>query len=292
MPKVQIINSMNNIKDAEMAFKDIIHSATILQSKAFILPPPVKDEKQVGDFASQIPVEVISGEKAFFHALNVWSKYTADDGYSTRFSKAEPAIILIRESGEARSIIIEKIEAFNTAKDSFIKAAAHIKNKDLRFQIIHDLYPMLMMNNLRRNIQYFEDPQTAYFGWSNKPLIYKKNKTDLIKALNKSRDRHHPMFGDNDDAWRILVEKEIAQISRLDDNAILRQIRAVPTQPLINVDRVAYACPMPVIAFVADSEPLMKDLNDYDIDKRVKRGQVPTEKILINERLGIYQVRA
>jgi len=281
--------AMIDIKEAQEQLLELLRTYHVTECCHFSLPAIAKkEETSRPDF---IEVTVAQGMVAQSKIKEAWFRYYGEDGCSTKAAYREPGAYVIVVSKEERQAVRDVVACVNRAKSAFLTMAHQIENEDERFEIVHDLFPMLLINNLRRDITIHEDPKSLRFGWANKPLIFKRTKKAIMDKLDKSQRRNHKLLGDADDTWVHQIENEIETLSRIPEDAELREIRDVRVSPSVNIDKKVYACPIPVLVLVEKrKKPFIKLLENYDKLKSKPRGRKPVERQLVNARLHIYQL--
>lgn len=273
---------MSEIKTAEDDLKLLLRRYHITHSEYYGLPLISKEEEC--DKPEMIPVQKDSGTIAEYKVLNAWFNYYGEDNCSTKAAKREPGVMVISIPLSERAMVISYIDEFNLTKRHFIEVSHKIKNEDERFDTVHKLFPMLLVNNLRRSLKFHDGPNKVQFGWSTKPIIYKRDKQEVLDKLKKSKQRDHGAL------WFGKLKSEISKISCLSDHAKLREIREVKAQPTVKVDRQNYSCPMPILVMVDDKPVRIRSLKSYNKLGCLPRGKKPAPKRLVNSRLHLYEI--
>ncbi len=211
-----------------------------------------------------------------------------DIKYSTKAAQRKPGYIQVKMSGSEIQALISKLEKVNDLKARFKSAALEIKDKDQRFDILHERhYKGLITLSVYRRINYFQNPERINFIWANKELINKVNVPQLETKLEKSK-----AWKANDSDWMKMVDAEIIDLKSVSNKENLRFIRETKVQPVAIVDGKQIPCPSPfIILSSGDNNPSIKPLDNYRLtDQRTGTGKKRSNRRLIIERLNLYLV--
>lgn len=278
----ELDRAMGEITSAENNLKHLLGRYRVTHSEYYGLPLISKEEEC--DKPEAISVYKDLGTVAEYKVLNAWFNYYGEDNCSTKAAKREPGVMVISIPLPDRSAVVSQIEVFNLAKRHFIDVAHKIKNEDERFDTVHKLFPMLLVNNLRRTLKFHDGPNKVQFGWSTKPIIYKRDKQEVLDKLEKSKQRSHGSL------WFGKLKSEIVKIKCLSDHVKLREIREVKVQPTVKVDRQNYSCPMPILVMIDEKPVRIRSLKSYNKSDCLPRGKKPAPKRLVNSRLHLYEI--
>lgn len=265
--KDKLRSLMEEIQDDDHAFSQALFACRGIACESYFLPSVPKEDE--GLMINNQPefVPVTPQNQRGVALANLLDLY-AHEGESTRFSSRHPGVIALTGDNSAFLRLEKSSLRATNSRHRFVKASQEIKNKKERFDVIHDLYPYLNMNNLRRHINVFKNVKDIAFSWANKPIVTKPSIIEVESRINRQVESDL-MHLDKHEAEQ---EIEVLRSVRREDD--LRYIRPNRVQPIIRLDKVKESCPCPCIVFNESGQaPTIKSLSNYNKAQQKKRGR-------------------
>lgn len=280
---------MANIESTKSDILEILNFADVFDWELYRLPEIQKGDE--GEYPTFIPVVQDNSEQALQEIKNSIFSFYGDGKLSTKEAQRKPGFIHIMMTESEYVDLKNKVDNINTLKKKFKAFALQIKDYNLRFEILHDMFSFLVTLNVYRQIHLFKEPGAISFFWVNKENNRKCDKAELLARLKNSKKRKHL----DCEHWSEMIEAEMRDIRKVKNPEMLRFIRPIKTQPVFQVQYDdAYPASIPVIIVTIKSANAITakitPLDDYDAKKQKQSGRKPKSRKLIIERLNLYKV--
>jgi len=268
--------AMDDINGANENLAEALMILPTIYSEYCELPRVLKEEEyyETNNYPDVIKIEARhSGVDVDMATLGTMLNIYGEVGYSTKIATRHPGI-LCKQADDAKykcaAFLVDKI---NDARARFVTIAHREKDKNIRFEVVHEMFPMLIMRNMQREIECIRNPEKYYLGWGNKPIVTKLDVDALEGRLIDDMEKEPPLHMSRGE-WVSKVKNEILAIKRLSRFEKLRMRRPVKSQAIATIDGYSKVCPIPKLVLM--SEPVMphfKPLSDYDKSKSKPRGK-------------------
>lgn len=276
---------MAQIEASTIALRDTISECQLISARVFQLPKIPEGEEH--NKITEIAVSTISGEQAFFMALQAYRKLYADRGISKKAAFRLPGYIQVYGQ---RDKIAARVNQLNEHKEQFKSTVQQLKGAKQKHDLIHKLFPGLITKQLYRRLHAVEsDISTLSFIWAQRHVTYKTTKKEIEQKLLKQL--HHPPSNCSKDDWTAFLNREIDDIKRLPEHTKLRIKRPAKVNPVVNLDcetTPQLSAHLPVI--IVQKQPISAtDLHDFDAKyRRCVRSDSKIGGIPVIDRLHLY----
>ncbi|MDF4421705.1 DNA replication terminus site-binding protein [Vibrio parahaemolyticus] len=231
-PKIEseLRYQMNKIDELFKDLGELIHSSELVSAQVFQLPPVAIGEEH--NKVSEISVSAVTGETAFFKAMNAFRKVYAEDGMSMKSVFRLPGYIQIDAD---RSKVKALVSAINHEKDQFKELVKQIEGAKKKHDIVHGLFPGLITKQLYRRLHAVNsDISQLGFCWAQRFVTTKTTREEVIAKI-KGQIKNPPLNTDPDD-WETFLNREITDIQRLSASIELRHKRPAKVNAVVNLD--------------------------------------------------------
>ena len=244
--------AMEDIAGANEQLTDSVMVLPSIHTEYYDLPRVLREEEygEINHYPDVIPIEACyKGVDSEPLALSAMLNEYGEIGYSTRIATRHPGVICKKASASQAQNIDELVFKVNQARARFVHIAHQEKDKNVRFEIVHDMFPMLIMRNIQREVECLRDPEKFYLGWGNKPIITKPDFDYVEKKLMADMEKEppHPM---TQREWIEKVGAEMSAFRRFGRSERLRVRRPVKSQPIATVDGCVKVCPIPKLVLM------------------------------------------
>jgi DNA replication terminus site-binding protein len=258
----------------------------LLDSRAYALPT-IHQENE-GEHPTYIDVAKKSG----FEALSINNRklfeYTAPDNHSFKEASRSPGMSCFMPSAANTVEFRKLVDEINRLKENFQQASWKLGSHNARFNIIHEIFPRLVVLMVYRKIKIYEDPNILSFRWANKKYIKNYTKVEIKTILENSEHKPPMNTLTSPEEWRFMIEQEMNDLSRVSGDRALKIIRPLKVQPIINVDHKGNSCSQPAIVLSSCNTPKIKDLMPYNELEQKPRGRKSPKMELIIPRLQLF----
>jgi DNA replication terminus site-binding protein len=291
--KIDLDQTMSSIVTTKDLMMEIFREGKIVQCEGYELPLVTREqENERPDYIRVKTHKDNDNALSLMREINRWyaREDTFDIGLSTKASQRVPGFIQVQMNNELYAEFDAVTTHLNDLKEQFRAHVISIKKPDLRFEILHQMFSMLITMNLYRKVKVYRNPKDVGFFWANKQRIETVNFKKLKERLERSRDCPTNLSVDRE-VWRDKVENEIELLASVNDKSALRTVRDTKVQPMVNVDGQQTSCPIPIILASKSSEPVkVESLEDYHASKQRKgTGRKAKEYVQLISRLSLYE---
>ncbi len=281
MAKYDLIGRMNTrFVELERALEQLhqhILPLRLLAARVFSLPEIEKGKEH--DAVTRIDVTQHVGQAARDLALEHYQRLFIHHHRQHVSSKAAirlPGVICLAVERADYLLLQQQITSINRLKaelEHIITVESGLAPEQ-RFDFVHTHLHGLITLSAYRSLTLLTNPDSVRFGWANKHIIKKVKRDDILAQLEKSLKAGRAVPPFNREQWAELISREINDVSRLPQNAILKIKRPVKVQPIARVwyqqrqKQVQHPCPLPLIALcqqeVGAQAPKIGELLNYD----------------------------
>ncbi|UNK30663.1 DNA replication terminus site-binding protein [Serratia plymuthica] len=306
MDKYGLIGRMNacfaELEQALAALHQQILPLRLLTARVFSLPEIEKGKEHAA--VEQIAVEQHVGQAARDLALEHYQQLFIHHNKHNVSSKAAvrlPGVICLAVELPQYQALQTQIALINRLKaelEQIITVESGLAPEQ-RFDFVHTHLHGLITLSAYRAITALSNPDSVRFGWANKHIIKNVKRDDILAQLEKSLKAGRAVPPHNREQWAELVSREIDDVSRLPQQAVLKIKRPVKVQPIARVwyqeqqKQVQHPCPLPLIALCQEESgaqvPKIGELLNYNA-ATVKHKYKPDAKPLrlLVKRLHLY----
>ena len=283
MAMEDMVNANESLADAVMPLPSVF-------SEYYDLPRVLREEEheEINHYPDVIPIENChTGVSCEPSALSAMLNEYGDIGYSTRIATRHPGVICKTATDNQNARVNELVHKVNQARLRFVRIAHQEKDKNIRYEVVHEMFPMLIMRNIQREVECLRNPEKFYLGWGNKPIVTRPDFEYVEKRLmdDMSKEAPHHM---TQKEWVDKVRNEISNFQRFNKSERIRIRRPVKSQPIATIDGCAKVCPIPKLVLMSgDTAPKFKGLMDFDKSKSKPRGKKVEWRPII-DRYHIY----
>lgn len=306
MANYDLIGRMNScFNELELALGDLsrlLKQLELLQARVFSLPEIAKGEEH--NPADRIQVTPYVGEAAqqlaLQHFQNLFIHHQGENVSSKSAVRLPGVLCYAVDASEhqAALLLIEEVNKLKAELEHIVTVESGLA-REQRFEFVHTHLRGLITLNAYRTISYLNDPDSVRFGWANKHIIKNVSRDDVLAQLDKSLKAGRSVPPYSREQWMDNVTREINDVKRIPEHAILKIKRPVKVQPIARVwyrnsqKQVQHPCPLPLIALCLKSPnvqvPKLGELNDYDVStvKHKYKPEAQSLNLLI-KRLHLY----
>ncbi|AHG22442.1 DNA replication terminus site-binding protein [Chania multitudinisentens RB-25] len=306
MDKYNLIGRMNmcfaELELALAALHQQILPLPLVAAQVFSLPEIEKGTEHTA--IEQISVEPHFGLPARNLALQHYQRLFIHHNRQHISSKAAvrlPGVICLAVEHAEYLALKQQITLINRLKaelEHIITVESGL-TPEQRFDFVHNRLHGLITLNAYRSLTLLTNPDSVRFGWANKHIIKNVKRDDILTQLEKSLQAGRAVPPFSREQWAEQIRREIEDVSRLPQNAVLKIKRPVKVQPIARVwyqqqqKQVQHPCPLPLIALcqldAGANVPKIGELLNYDA-ATVKHKYKPDAKPLrlLVKRLHLY----
>lgn len=306
MGKHNLVGRMNaNFNQLEQALSALPQQITplrLLAARVFSLPEIEKGQEH--QTIERIAVEQHRGQAGLTLALEHYQRLFIHHNRQNLSSKAAvrlPGVLCLAAEQPEYLALQARIVLINRLK---IKLEQLITQESglapgQRFEFVHTHLHGLITLSAYRTITLLTNPDSVRFGWANKHFIKNVKRDDILALLEKRLKAGRAVPPHTREQWAALVSREIDDVARLPQHAVLKIKRPVKVQPIARVwyqqqqKQVQHPCPLPLIALCqvenGAAMPKIGELPNYDaaaVKHRYKPDARPLR--LLVPRLHLY----
>ncbi|TQI80457.1 DNA replication terminus site binding protein [Serratia fonticola] len=306
MNKYDLIGRMNarfgELEQALALLHQQILPLRLLAARVFTLPEIEKGKEHAA--IEQITVEQHVGQAARDLALEHYQRLFIHHNRQHVSSKAAvrlPGVICLAVEHDDALALQQQIALINRLKaelEHIITVESGLAPEQ-RFDFVHTHLHGLLTLSAYRSITLLTNPDSVRFGWANKHIIKNVKRDDILAQLEKSLKAGRAVPPFNREQWAEKISREIDDVSRLPQHAILKIKRPVKVQPIARVwyqqqqKQVQHPCPLPLIALCQQEAgaqvPKIGELLNYDASavKHKYKPEASPLRLLV-KRLHLY----
>lgn len=306
MTNHNLVDRMNTcFNQLEQAIESLVNQLKqleLLHAQVFSLPEIEKGSEH--NPANSIEVIPSHGETAHLLALQHFQRlfiYHNAHNISSKSAVRLPGVLCYAVDLDEYKSTRYSIDTVNQLKGELERIVTIDSGleREQRFEFVHSHLRGLITLNAYRSIGYLIDPDSVRFGWANKHIIKNVSRHDILAQLEKSLNAGRSVPPYSREQWAENITREINDVKRLPEQAILKIKRPVKVQPIARVwysdaqKQVQHPCPLPLIAFCLRSPtmhmPKFGELGNYDINT-IKHKYKPNAQPLnlLIKRLHLY----
>lgn len=306
MADYDLIARMNGcFNELELALGDLsrlLKQLDLLQARVFSLPEIAKGEEH--NPAERIQVTPHVGEAAHQLALQHFQNmfvHHQGENISSKAAVRLPGVLCYAVDAaehQAALLLIEEVNKLKAELEHIVTVESGLA-REQRFEFVHMHLRGLITLNAYRTVSFLNDPDSVRFGWANKHIIKNVSRDEVLAQLDKSLNAGRSVAPFSREQWIDNVTREINDVKRIPEHAVLKIKRPVKVQPIARVwyrnsqKQVQHPCPMPLIALCLKTPtfqlPKLGELPDYDaasVKHKYKPNAQPLN--LLIKRLHLY----
>lgn len=306
MANYDLIARMNGcFNELELALGDLsrlLKQLDLLQARVFSLPEIAKGEEH--NPAERIQVTPHVGEAAHQLALQHFQNlfiHHQGENISSKSAVRLPGVLCYAVDAaehQAALLLIEEVNKLKAELEHIVTVESGLA-REQRFEFVHTHLRGLITLNAYRTISFLNDPDSVRFGWANKHIIKNVSREEVLAQLDKSLNAGRSVPPFSREQWIDNITREINDVKRIPEHAVLKIKRPVKVQPIARVwygnsqKQVQHPCPMPLIALCLKTPtfqlPKLGELPDYDagaVKHKYKPNAQPLN--LLIKRLYLY----
>lgn len=306
MANYDLIARMNGcFSQLELALSDLtalLKQFDLVQARVFSLPDITKGEEH--NPAERIQVTPHTGEVAHQLALQHFQNmfiHHQGENISSKSAVRLPGVLCYAVDAaehQASRRLIEEVNKLKAELERIVTVESGLA-REQRFEFVHTHLRGLITLNAYRSISFLNDPDSVRFGWANKHIIKNVSRDDILAQLDKSLAAGRSIPPYTREQWIDNITREINDVKRIPEHAVLKIKRPVKVQPIARVwygdsqKQIQHPCPMPLIALCLKAPnvhvPKLGELPDYDA-AAVKHKYKPKAQALnlLIKRLHLY----
>lgn len=292
-------------RDLELSTADLtrfLNQLELVQGRVFSLPEIEKGAEQ--DPASLIEVTPHLGEEAHQLAMQHFQKlfiHHNRENISSKSAVRLPGALCYavdKSEMQAAQLLVQEVNTLKAELENIVTVESGLAPEQ-RFEFVHSQLRGLITLNAYRSINTLLEPDSVRFGWANKHIIKNLSRDELLQKLEKSLNAGRAVPPYTREQWQQNVTREIMDVKKLPEHAILKIKRPVKVQPIARVwyqnsqKQVQHPCPSPFIVLCprepALQIPKMGELLNYDaaaVKHKYKPDSQPLN--LLIKRLHLY----
>ncbi|PIJ51690.1 DNA replication terminus site-binding protein [Erwinia sp. OLTSP20] len=291
---------INALEQALHQLQQQITALPLLAARVFVLPEITKGEEH--DPRPQLQVTPLLAQAALAQALQHYSLLFMQQQPAQRSTKSAvrlPGALCLQAAPALADALRQQVRHINLLKnrlEQIITLESEVAAAE-RFEFVHQQLPGLITLNAYRTITLLDAPDSVRFGWANKQIIQRVDRTVLREKLLASLQGGRAAPGWQREQWADNLRHEIALIDALPAGAQLKIRRPVKVQPVARIwqaqkqKQTQLACPSPLLILCqnADQLPKLGVLANYD-QQRITHRHKPTAQQLwpLIPRLHLY----
>ncbi len=306
MADYDLIARMNGcFNELELALGDLsrlLKQLDLLQARVFSLPEIAKGEEH--NPAERIQVTPHVGEAAHQLALQHFQNmfiHHQGENISSKAAVRLPGVLCYAVDAaehQAALLLIAEVNKLKAELEHIVTVESGLA-REQRFEFVHTHLRGLITLNAYRTVSFLNDPDSVRFGWANKHIIKNVSRDEVLAQLDKSLNAGRSVAPFSREQWIDNVTREINDVKRIPEHAVLKIKRPVKVQPIARVwyrnsqKQVQHPCPMPLIALCLKTPtfqlPKLGELPDYDaasVKHKYKPNAQPLN--LLIKRLHLY----
>lgn len=284
--------AMEDINAANDRLAEALMLLPSIYSEYYDLPRVLREEEyqEINNYPDFIQIEAThAGVDAEMGALSAMLNVFGEVGYSTRIATRNPGILCKQADDKSHQHVSLLINEVNEARSRFVSIAHTEKDKNIRFEVVHEMFPMLIIRNMQREIECIRNPDKYYLGWGNKPIVTKPDLDYIETKLMDDMEKAPPPLMSRRE-WISKVQSEISSLKGLSRYEKVRMRRPVKSQAIATIDGCSKVCPIPKIVLMSGEEkPSFKRLYDFDKNKSKPRGKKVEWRPIV-DRYHVYSV--
>src|SRR5690606_77523 len=180
------------------------------------------------------------------------------------------------------------VQSVNEAKEGFTEVLGRVEDRNLRFEIVHRLFPMLITLQVTRQVQCYAEPmRSVTFTWGRKSSIRVVTRDELLETLK--RLRHQKPLAFDEDRWLEAIQEDMVRLLALPRDVDLRYRRDLKVRPMTNLlladgTKWLREANLPILVLNPAEDFRIGQLPDYNANEKPKRGRKNPQRITEDER--------
>jgi DNA replication terminus site-binding protein len=292
-------------RELELATTDLtrfLDRLELLEARVFSLPEIEKGAEH--NPASIIEVTPHQGEAAHQLAMQHFQKLFIHHNGLNVSSKAAVRLpgalcyAVDQAEHQAAQLLVQEVNKLKSELENIVTVESGLPSEQ-RFDFVHSQLRGLITLNAYRSINTLLQPDSVRFGWANKHIIKNLSRDELLQKLEKSLTAGRAVPPFTREQCMENITREIIDVKKLPEHAILKIKRPVKVQPIARVwyrnsqKQVQHPCPSPFITLCL-RDPLLQipklgELPNYDASAVKHRYKPESQPLnLLIKRLHLY----
>ncbi len=287
---------MEKLEEQVARFQETLGRSVLHSARVFRLPRILAgDEHEPYDL---IPTDPLAGEDARVVAVHAYGEFFGGSGVSTKAVFRLPGVVAV-EPGDT-GLLKQRVLSVNQVKDDFTEVIRQVEDRNLRFEIVHRLFPMLITLQVTRQIQcYNEAMRSVTFTWGRKSSIRVVSRDELLATLK--RLRHQKPLAFDEDRWLEAIQDDMVRLLALPQDVELRYRRDLKVRPMANLlladgTKWLREANLPILILNPADNFRIGELPDYNASEKPKRGRKNPQRLTEDERyltcLPVYRAKS
>ncbi len=240
--KQELRKRYRSISDLTRQLQESLGESRVLGALAYRLPSLDKEEERLRlreGFVDR-PVDIVatsSGTEAVQQALAAYGDWTAADGQATRFVARLGGALALEPPGGQRLLVV--LERLNQEKRAFIAALGPLDSALERHEIVHELFPRLITQQLTRAIPFTTVPVfSVRFSWSRRMQSTVLSREQVDQFLLDARHYTRPVAEEGEGVtWFDYIDgkRQAILAQPAEDPSPYRLRRRLVARPIANV---------------------------------------------------------
>jgi len=275
---------MEKIETAVAQLQDALARCALHSARVFRLPRIKAGEEH--EPYEHIPTDPLTGEEGRVAAVHAFGEFYGGSGASTKAVFRLPGAVAVQPDDVSR--FQRLVQSVNEAKEGFTEVLGRVEDRNLRFEIVHRLFPMLITLQVTRQVQCYAEPmRSVTFTWGRKSSIRVVTRDELLETLK--RLRHQKPLAFDEDRWLEAIQEDMVRLLALPKDVDLRYRRDLKVRPMANLlladgTKWLREANLPILILNPAEDFRIGQLPDYNANEKPKRGRKNPQRLTEDER--------
>src|SRR5690606_38105174 len=286
---------MESLERQVQELQELLRQAELRQVRVFRLPRTKSGEEH--EPYEKLSSEPFESDEGLAMAVRSLSEFYGQFGESTKSVYRLPGVIALEN--DPGNAIAARVAEINLLKREFAETIQLIDDRNVRFEIVHRLFPMLITLQTTRQIQYYgEEMRSVTFTWGRKSSIRVVTREELCETLRNLQ--HQKPIAFEPERWAEALNEDMVKILALPKGTELRYRRDLKVRPMANLlltDGTKWLREgnLPIIITNPAENFRIGWLRDFDASVKPTRGRKTPQRLTEDERyltcLPVYRAK-